>query len=70
MKAFVQLLLVSLAAGASIPATVTRGPTTLVLKEIGGVPGNECLTFRNNGTRPLFSTKVVSYEFKLILTNP
>ncbi|KAH8595912.1 hypothetical protein B0O99DRAFT_145361 [Bisporella sp. PMI_857] len=28
---------------------VTRGATTLVLKEIGGVPGNECLTFRNNG---------------------
>ncbi|GAP87446.1 hypothetical protein SAMD00023353_2601080 [Rosellinia necatrix] len=22
---------------------------TLVLKEVGGVPGNECLTFRNNG---------------------
>jgi hypothetical protein len=26
-----------------------RGDTTLVLKEVGGVPGNECLTFRNNG---------------------
>lgn len=23
---------------------------TLVLKEVNGVPGNECLTFRNNGT--------------------
>lgn len=24
---------------------------TLVLFEVGGVPGNECLTFRNNGMR-------------------
>jgi hypothetical protein len=23
--------------------------STLVLKEVNGVPGNECLTFRNNG---------------------
>ncbi|KAK5655360.1 hypothetical protein OQA88_5927 [Cercophora sp. LCS_1] len=30
-------------------ASVQRGATTLVLKEVGGVPGNECLTFRNNG---------------------
>ncbi|KZL79969.1 hypothetical protein CI238_09653 [Colletotrichum incanum] len=29
--------------------TVNRGPDTLVFKEQGGVPGNECLTFRNNG---------------------
>ncbi|OBR03406.1 hypothetical protein CH63R_12533 [Colletotrichum higginsianum IMI 349063] len=29
--------------------TVNRGPETLVFKEQGGVPGNECLTFRNNG---------------------
>ncbi|KAH8898371.1 hypothetical protein GQ53DRAFT_759620 [Thozetella sp. PMI_491] len=28
---------------------VTKGGTTLVFKEINGVPGNECLTFRNNG---------------------
>lgn len=26
-----------------------KGDQTLVLKEVGGVPGNECLTFRNNG---------------------
>ncbi|KAF7324119.1 2,3-bisphosphoglycerate-independent phosphoglycerate mutase [Mycena kentingensis (nom. inval.)] len=30
-------------------ARLVRGATTLVLKEVGGVPGNECLTFRNNG---------------------
>lgn len=29
--------------------TVTRGAQTLVLFEVNGVPGNECLTFRNNG---------------------
>ncbi|KAF6804911.1 hypothetical protein CSOJ01_09873 [Colletotrichum sojae] len=29
--------------------TVQRGRNTLVFKEQGGVPGNECLTFRNNG---------------------
>ncbi|KAF2792674.1 hypothetical protein K505DRAFT_246168, partial [Melanomma pulvis-pyrius CBS 109.77] len=28
---------------------VTRGASTLVLFEVGGIPGNECLTFRNNG---------------------
>lgn len=28
---------------------VQRGASTLVFKEDGGVPGNECLTFRNNG---------------------
>jgi hypothetical protein len=26
-----------------------KGSQTIVLKEVGGVPGNECLTFRNNG---------------------
>ncbi|KAF2644114.1 hypothetical protein P280DRAFT_515082 [Massarina eburnea CBS 473.64] len=26
-----------------------KGTQTLVLKEQGGIPGNECLTFRNNG---------------------
>ncbi|KAI0914339.1 hypothetical protein F4823DRAFT_558034 [Ustulina deusta] len=30
-------------------ANNTTTGSTLVLKEIGGVPGNECLTFRNNG---------------------
>ncbi|KAH7112849.1 hypothetical protein B0J11DRAFT_181741 [Dendryphion nanum] len=28
---------------------VQRGAQTLVLRETNGVPGNECLTFRNNG---------------------
>ena len=30
-------------------AALKKGGQTLVLKEQGGVPGNECLTFRNNG---------------------
>lgn len=36
---------------AAVAATgaVTKGTSTLVLKESGGVAGNECLTFRNNG---------------------
>lgn len=39
------------AAGATAATgAVTKGATTLVFKEDGGVPGNECLTFRNNGT--------------------
>ncbi|KAI8957692.1 hypothetical protein F5Y11DRAFT_363465 [Daldinia sp. FL1419] len=33
--------------GAAAGATTTGN--TLVLKEVNGVPGNECLTFRNNG---------------------
>jgi hypothetical protein len=32
---------------------ITRGASTIVMFEVGGVPGNECLTFRNNGTVPL-----------------
>ncbi|KAL5402711.1 hypothetical protein PMIN03_010467 [Paraphaeosphaeria minitans] len=28
---------------------LARGATTIVLKETKGVPGNECITFRNNG---------------------
>ncbi|KAK0649806.1 hypothetical protein B0T16DRAFT_290678, partial [Cercophora newfieldiana] len=32
-----------------VPQAVQRGATTLVLKEVNGVPGNECLTSRNNG---------------------
>lgn len=31
---------------------IKKGGSTLVFKEQGGVPGNECLTFRNNGTIP------------------
>ena len=30
-----------------IPLNPVRGPNTLVFKEIGGVPNNECLTFTN-----------------------
>ncbi|KAI3400363.1 hypothetical protein diail_3380 [Diaporthe ilicicola] len=39
------------AGGANTAATgaVQRGASTLVFKENGGVRGNECLTFRNNG---------------------
>ena len=29
--------------------TLDKGGQTIVLKEIGGVPGNECLTFHNYG---------------------
>ncbi|KAH7099190.1 hypothetical protein BKA62DRAFT_710743 [Auriculariales sp. MPI-PUGE-AT-0066] len=36
--------------GATSPTgQVTRGAQTLVFTEVNGVPGNECLTFRNNG---------------------
>lgn len=35
---------------APAPAPETGASGTLVLFEVGGVPGNECLTFRNNGT--------------------
>lgn len=31
-------------------SALQKGAQTLVLKEVGGIPGNECLTFRNNGT--------------------
>lgn len=34
---------------AAATGAVTKGSTTLVFKEDNGVPGNECLTFRNNG---------------------
>ncbi|KAH8655034.1 hypothetical protein BGZ60DRAFT_334955, partial [Tricladium varicosporioides] len=34
---------------AAAGGAVTRGATTIVMKEVGGIPGNECLTFRNNG---------------------
>jgi len=36
-------------AAASTAAGISRGASTIVMKEVGGVPGNECLTFRNNG---------------------
>lgn len=38
------------AAKGNAAGAVTKGTDTLVFKENGGVPGNECLTFRNNGT--------------------
>lgn len=41
---------------AAIGGTVTRGDQTLVFTEVNGVPGNECLTFRNNGRRSPYST--------------
>lgn len=31
-----------------------KGAQTLVLTEVGGIPGNECLTFRNNGWYALY----------------
>lgn len=34
---------------ADVSVAVSRGAKTIVLFEVGGVPGNECLTFRNNG---------------------
>jgi hypothetical protein len=34
---------------ASVVTGISRGASTIVMKEVGGVPGNECLTFRNNG---------------------
>lgn len=37
------------AAAAPAAGAVTKGTSTLVLKETKGVAGNECLTFRNNG---------------------
>jgi hypothetical protein len=49
------------AAGATTTPVAVANPvanpvaagSTLVLKEINGVPGNECLTFRNNGGQNL-----------------
>ncbi|KAK0113842.1 hypothetical protein ONS95_014089 [Cadophora gregata] len=37
------------AGNAATGGSVTRGADTIVMTEIGGIPGNECLTFRNNG---------------------
>lgn len=36
-------------ANAAAAGAVQKGTTTMVLKEVGGIAGNECLTFRNNG---------------------
>lgn len=43
----------SAAAGAATATVATVTGSTQVLKEINGVPGNECLTFRNNGGQNL-----------------
>lgn len=40
----------AVAASTGTTGSVTRGASTLVLFEVGGIAGNECLTFRNNGT--------------------
>ncbi|KAJ4351454.1 uncharacterized protein N0V89_006796 [Didymosphaeria variabile] len=37
------------ATGATGGGALARGATTIVLKETLGIPGNECITFRNNG---------------------
>ncbi|KAH6721155.1 hypothetical protein BKA61DRAFT_728764 [Leptodontidium sp. MPI-SDFR-AT-0119] len=37
------------ATASGLTGSVTRGADTIVMKEVGGIPGNECLTFRNNG---------------------
>ncbi|KAF2628874.1 hypothetical protein BU25DRAFT_22997 [Macroventuria anomochaeta] len=55
MKLFTSLLFATSASAAAITSrqngngALQRGRQTLVLKEVGGVAGNECLTFRNNG---------------------
>ena len=41
------------ATGGTTGGAVTRGASTVVLFEVNGVPGNECLTFRNNGIVPI-----------------
>lgn len=43
------------AGAAAVAGTVTRGASTIVMKEVGGIAGNECLTFRNNGKHPPFT---------------
>ena len=46
-----------------VPTGPVRGPNTLVFKEIGGVPNNECLTFTNNVCiLPLLSTSHLSLQ--------
>ncbi|KAK3986393.1 hypothetical protein QBC44DRAFT_248275 [Cladorrhinum sp. PSN332] len=47
--AFLSALATSTAQVIIVPNGPQRGPNTLVFKEIGGVPNNECLTFTNNG---------------------
>ncbi|CAG8979570.1 hypothetical protein HYALB_00013454 [Hymenoscyphus albidus] len=35
--------------GGGAAGSVVKGSDTLTFFEVGGIPGNECLTFRNNG---------------------
>lgn len=56
----------------AVTGAVQKGTSTLVLKETNGVPGNECLTFRNNGkSHRLHSLYLVYLEesrWTLVLT--
>lgn len=65
MKTLSALILAGLATYAS--AAITIGSQTITLKEINGVPGNECLTFRNNGNPALLSRYP---PLPLLHTNP
>lgn len=61
MRFFTSFIFTAGAASAAVISTrqngnggLQKGAQTLVLKEVGGIPGNECLTFRNNGTASHF----------------
>jgi len=45
--AFLGTIAASTAQVVIVPTGPVKGPNTLVFKEIGGVPNNECLTFTN-----------------------
>ncbi|KAF1839894.1 uncharacterized protein K460DRAFT_349345 [Cucurbitaria berberidis CBS 394.84] len=52
MKIITTLLRISIASASVITRQNTalrKGTQSIVLKETNGVPGNECITFRNNG---------------------
>lgn len=50
--AFLGTIAASTAQVVIVPTGPVKGPNTLVFKEIGGVPNNECLTFTNNVCSP------------------
>lgn len=62
----------STAAAASTATTAAAAPATagqtIVLFEIGGVPGNECLTFRNNGkvSESFLFTKMLNISGEIV----
>lgn len=66
MKLLTSLLLAASASAVAITSrqqgnsALQKGEQTLVLKEVGGIPGNECLTFRNNGAHILSTTPPVA----------